>query len=539
MDLRPYFQPLLKWWWLIFVAMLLAAGTTYMAVRNQPPVYTARTTLIIGQTITNPNPTSNELWLNQQLSSFYTDYAYREPITAAAMQNLGLTWLPKYVVKPQGNNQFLEINVTDTDPQRAMLVAQELARQLIKASPGATITGDPTREAFTDQQLVETQKQILETQKQIADKQLEFGSLESAKELAVARQDLQALQDKLTLLRTNYANLLNNSEHTASNILSVLEPAALPTKPSGLNKYLLVAVAAIAGLVLGVGGSYLLESLDDTIKRPKDVERLLGYPILGYLMNLSRREKYSLYVAEHPRSFMAEAFRNLRASLEISMLESGAKTLLVTSPDASDGKSFVAVNLAVSMVQSGKRVLLVDGDMRRPKVHKCFGIEDRLGLTDLLKGTMKAESIMHKWEDGKLNIITAGAGNDLVDQYLNPDNVAHLLEKLKSLADVVIIDNPPFMIADTMIFATKVDGVLLVVRPGTTNKELAALVKERLASVQAHVLGVVMNRIPMTKTGYYGEYRYYMPYYYAREKKGSAEGEKPMEPIKKNTMSAK
>jgi succinoglycan biosynthesis transport protein ExoP len=539
MDIRSYFTPLLKWWWLILITVILAAGMSYMLVRNQPPVYTAQTTLLIGNTISQPNPSSNEFWLNQQLTSFYMDLSYREPVKDATMNALGLNWLPDYVVKPLGNNQFLVINVTDTDPNRAMLVAQELAKQLIETSPAAAVADDPSREQFAADQLVRTQAQIIETENQISLKQTELGTVQSARDIEVARRDLQALQDKLLLLRTNYANLLTNTKRTISNSLTIIEPASLPTKPSGLNKYLLVLVAGVAGLALGIGGSYLLEGLDDTIKKPKDVERLLGYPILGYLMNLGKRYKYSLYVAEHPRSFMAEAFRNLRTNLEVNWAESNLKTILVTSPEAGDGKSYVAVNLAVNLVQGGKRVLLIDGDLRKPTIHKYFDLEDRLGTTDLLKGTMKPDSVMHKWEDGKLNIITAGAGNDMPDTFLTPETVGHLLDRLKGLADVVIIDNPPCLVSDTLIFASKVDGILLVMRPGNTNRDLAQLIKTRLDSVNAHILGVVLNRISLGQASYYGEYRYYLPHYYAREKGMTKEGEQSLEQVKKTTMPVK
>ena len=510
-----------------------------MLVRNQPPGFHCPDDAVIGNTISQPNPSSNEFWLNQQLTSFYMDLSYREPVKEATMNALGLTFLPKYVVKPLGNNQFLVINVTDTDPNRAMLVAQQLAVQLIKTSPAASIAEDPSREKFAADQMVKTQEQIIETENQISLKQTELGTLQSARDIAVAKNDLQALQEKLILLRTNYSNLLTNTKSTVSNSLTIIEPASLPTRPSGLNKYVLVLVAGFAGLALGVGGSYLLESLDDTIKKPKDVERLLGYPILGYLMNLGKKYKYSLYVAEHPRSFMAEAFRNLRTNLEVNWAEANLKTILVTSPDAGDGKSYVAVNLAVNLVQGGKRVLLVDGDLRKPTIHKYFDLEDRLGTTDLLKGTMKPDSVMHKWEDGKLNIITAGAGNDMPDSFLTPEAVGHLLDRLKVLADVVIIDNPPCLVSDTLIFASKVDGILLVLRPGNTNRDLAGLIKTRLESVNAHILGVVLNRISLGQASYYGEYRYYLPYYYAREKGMSKEGEKTLDQAKKTTIPVK
>ncbi len=260
MEIRSYIAPLFKWWWLILVATLLAAFTSFMVVRNQPPVYTAYTTLIIGKTISEPNPSSNEFWLNQQLTSFYMDLSYRDPIKDATMQALGITFLPDYVVKPLGNNQFLQINVTDTNPQRAKLVADTLAAQLIKSSPGATLSGNPTQDQFAADQLVKIQEQIVETQTQITEQQGSLGTLTSASELETARQVLRTLQDKLSLLRTNYTSLLANTKPVVTNSLEVIEPATVPVKPSGLNKYLIIMITSIAGLVLGSGASYLLES---------------------------------------------------------------------------------------------------------------------------------------------------------------------------------------------------------------------------------------------------------------------------------------
>ena len=445
MEIRSYFAPLFKWWWLILVAGLLAALTSFLVVRNQPAVYTAYTTLIIGKTITDPNPSSNEFWLNQQLTSFYMDLSYRDPIKEAAMKELGINFLPSYVVKPLGNNQFLQINVTDTNPQRAKQVADTLAAQLIKASPGATLSGNPTQDQFAADQLAKTQAQIVETETEIANKQGELGSIQSAHELEAAKQNLQTLQDKLSLLRTNYANLLANSKPAVTNILEVIEPATVPTKPSGLNKYMIIAIACMAGLALGAGAAYLLESLDDTVKSPKEIEKLLGLPIIGFLMDVGKQYKYHRYVEEHPRSMMADAFRSIRTSLEIRGTETGLKTILVTSPDVGDGKSSVSVNLAINVAQGGKQVILIDGDLRRPTVHKYFELEDRLGLSDVLKGAVKIESVLYKWGDGKLRILTAGEGNELPDKILTPENIEYLLERLKGMADMVIIDNPPFL----------------------------------------------------------------------------------------------
>ncbi len=232
---------------------------------------------------------------------------------------------------------------------------------------------------------------------------------------------------------------------------------------------------------------------------------------------------------------MAEAFRSIRTSLEIRGTEENIKTLLVTSPDAGDGKSSVSVNLAINMAQGGKQVILIDGDFRRPTVHKYFDFEDRLGLSDVLQGAVKIDLVLQKWGDGKLRILTAGNGNEMPDKFLTPENIEYLLERLKGMADMIIIDNPPFLISDTLVFASKVDGVLVVVRPGTTTRELARLIKERITSVNGKILGVVLNRIPIRQSGYYGDYRYYMPYYYEKSKRSMKDEQNNLEPVKKNS----
>lgn len=499
------------------LSTLLALGTSFLMVRDLPPVYTSQSTLLIGKTITNPNPSSNDFWLNQQLTSFYMDLAYREPVTDAAKKALNLSALPKYTVKPLGNNQFLEIDVTDPDPQLAMRVATELARQLIVISPGGAQSGDPARNKFTDEQLTKTQLLIIATEEQIAKKQDEMGTIQSARDLENAKQEIQTLQERLILLQTNYSNLAATSKPAVSNSLQLIGPATLPTVPSGINNYLIMAIAGVAGLVLGGGAAYLLEGLDATLKTPKEIEKALGLPLIGYLMDMGKEYRFSRYVADHPRSMYAEAVRTLRANLEIQAPEKRIKTLMVTSPDQGDGKTSVSVNLAISFAQGGKSVILIDADLRRPSIHKYFAFDERTGVSDVIDGKVKPASALQAWGDGGLSVMTAGDSKEIGDEFFSPEKVEKLLNEVKVLADIVIVDNPPIAVSDALIFASKVDAILLVVRPGSTNRDLAKLMKQRIDDVQGKILGVVLNGIPITKSGYYGVYRYYIPYYYGKE----------------------
>jgi capsular exopolysaccharide synthesis family protein len=538
MGIQPYLTPLFKWWWLILLSTLLALITSFFAVWNLPLVYTSHTTMIIGKTITNPNPSANDFWLNQQLASFYTDLSYREPVVGSVKKALGLNALPKYTVKPLGNNQFLEIDVTDENPQLASKVASELAHQIIAISPGGLQTTDSARGKFTDEQLAKTQAQIVETENDIAKKQNDLANLLSAQDLEKAKNDIKTAQEKLVLLQTNYSNLLASSKSVVTNILEVIEPANIPTQPSGLSKYLIIAIACAAGLVLGVGASYLLEGVDRSVKTPRDIEKDLGLPILGYLMDMGKAYRYTRYVADHPRSMLAEAFRTLRANLEILGADGNLRTIMVTSPDQGDGKTSVSVNLAINLAQGGKQVILLDADLRRPTVHKYFSFQDRIGVMDVLEGRVDISSTLKKWGDGKLSVMAAGVGEKISEESFSSEKVAALLQELKGMADIVVVDNPPIAVSDTLIFASKVDGILLVVRPGFTNRDLAKLMKERIESAQGKIIGVVLNRIPITRSGYFGEYRHYIPYYYATEEDNSTNLTQtaPVSSNKKNTQ---
>jgi capsular exopolysaccharide synthesis family protein len=513
MEIRSYLTPVLKWWWMIFLAVGLAVGTSYYFVRQQPLVYTSHTTLMIGRTISDPNPSGNDFFLNQQLSGLYANMATTEPIQNATKKALGLTFLPKYVVKPLASNQFIEIDVTDTNAERATRVAAEIANQLILVSPGNAQSTDKSHQDFISKQLDDVQQQIVDTQDQITKKQADLSNLQSAKDLAQTQTDLQTLATKLSLLQTNYANLASASKNNVANILQVIEPAMLPTKPVGPSKYLISALAGLIGLVLSVGASYLMESLDDTLKTPTEVQKFLKLPTIGYFMNLGKRFGASPYVYLHPHSQMAEAYRSLRSNIEFSRSENPLHVILVTSLEAKDGKTTVAINLALSLVQTGKQVILVDADLRRPSIHRYLDLPEREGLRDVLEDSTRLDSALYRWKDTDLLILSNGTPtDDLPDRLLSPSQIETFLYDLRRKADVIVIDSSPLIVSDAISLAARADGVLIVVRPGHTNKDLIKNMLDKVERAGANIVGVVLNRIPMHQPGFQGEYRNYSPY---------------------------
>jgi polysaccharide biosynthesis transport protein len=272
MDYSNILARLRKWWWLIIVSTILAGAVSFFAVSQQPLVYKTHATLLIGNAISNPNPSGNEFWLSQQLAQVYTDLAQRDVVQEAVKQSLGLSSLPTYSVRAVPNSQLIEITVTDNYPERAMVVANELANQLILQSPtNSSDAEEAKRQEFIRKQLDELEQNIQATSDSILTQQEELAVMTSARQISDAQNQIAALNSKLSTLQSNYASLLSNTNSVAINTLSIVESATLPQSPVGPEITMTVLTAAGIGLALAVAGVFLFEYLDDTVKNSDDV----------------------------------------------------------------------------------------------------------------------------------------------------------------------------------------------------------------------------------------------------------------------------
>jgi polysaccharide biosynthesis transport protein len=386
MDLNRILKVFLKWWWLLLGAMLLAGISSYFAVSQQAPVYEARTVLMLGRAFENPNPSGNELNLGQQLAPTYASIANMSVVRQETMEALGLRSLPSYRAQALPNSQLIEIVVTDTSPQRAQAVANELANQLILQSPTAPRPEEQEREAFVDEQLSSLQTNIEETEETLAAKQLELESAFSARDIERLEREILTLEDKLRTLQGNFAALLANTSSGAINSISVIEPATLPRRPIGPASAMTVLTAAVIGLVLAAAAALFLDYLDDTVRTETDVAAITNLPVLPGIPDFSEApEGRRLVMRTDALSLTAENFRALHSAIRANGDEEALRTILVTSPRPNEGKSLISANLALTMAQSGYNVLLVDADLRRPMQHKLFGLSNEKGLANLMQ----------------------------------------------------------------------------------------------------------------------------------------------------------
>ena len=521
MEIRQYISPLIKWWWLILGSTLVATLASVYAVSRQPDLYQARSAMMLGQAMNNPNPTYNELNMTRELSQTYIQMADRNPVRAETMDALDLTWLPQYAVRLVPDTQLIEILVNDTSPERAMVVANELANQIVLSSPtSAREQEDLDRQAFINNQLDDLEAQIEVTNGEILDTENVLANSISARQIADLEAQLTSLENKLRTLQSNYADLIDSTQQGAINSLTVFEEATVPLEPIGPNRMSTVLTAAAIGFVLGVLAAYFLEYLDDTVKSPAEVERLTHLPTLtGIAAFPEENSKQPLIALDRPRSPISEAYRGLRTAIMFTHIDKAMSSILVSSPNIGEGKSVTAANLGIVMAQAGHRVLLVEADLRRPKIQEIFDrINSTVGLTNLLLEMIierekyaAAEDIIglvertiHDTQQNGLFLLTCGPKPPNPAELVGSEKMGMLMKVLSDAFDIVIVDAPPILaVTDAVVLSTRVDGVVLVSSAGETRRDQLKQATEQLREVNAQILGVVLNRLSPKTAGYY------------------------------------
>lgn len=442
-------------------------------------------------------------------------------------------------VENQINQMSAEIeNVsTETVQQQLKQVEAQIATMQTEVSQLQNDIRQLTPPTTTEQQNLLSEKEarlnqvqpVLLLSQQIYADLLVLGKPSSTEDNGTTR--LSQLQTTLKLYQEIYINLLNNLEairlarlQNTPNVVSI-EAAIVPTKPIRPNPMTNIGLSAVVGLMLAGGIAFLIEYVDDTIRTPEDIERILKLPVIGYIGDISANqgESVDVHVLKYPRSPISEAFRSLRTNLEFTNVDHALKKILVTSTGPGEGKTMIAVNLAAIIAQGGKRVLLLDADMRRPRVHKIFGISNRIGLSTLFRGNMSVRSAMRTIDDMEnVFVITSGSLPPNPAELLATAKMDNILREAGEHVDVIIVDSPPSLVADFQVLATKLDGVLMVVQPGHTRADAAFAMLERLGRVDGSMLGVVLNKIPRDSHFYGGYYHNYYSnkhgdYYYQSE----------------------
>jgi tyrosine-protein kinase Etk/Wzc len=337
-------------------------------------------------------------------------------------------------------------------------------------------------------------------------------------ELAKFQRTRESLEKLYTLVEEKYQEALINEQSQPGNVL-IVDNARVPIKPSKPNRMLIIIVGFVLGGVIAVGYVLIKNYFDNTVKTPEDMQKK-GINVLAWIPQIEGVDdglkEHEFIVARKPDSIPSEAFRALRTRIQFSgrAIEKPIKTILVTSSAPQEGKTTLCVNLAGSFAQSNKKVLVMDCDLRKPRLHNVFKAQRRPGLIDYLYGENTLEEIIKKSEIPNLSYITTGTIPPNPAETLESTQMKNFIKEMESKYDLILLDSPPIIaVTDSEILSNMVDVSLLVVSAETTEIELMEKSSELLRNGSSSFLGAILNNFSY-KSGYGSYYKYY--YYYSR-----------------------
>lgn len=282
-----------------------------------------------------------------------------------------------------------------------------------------------------------------------------------------------------------------------------------PVSPRPLRNY---ALGGLLGLVVGILVAVLRQALDTKIRTGEILREQTGAPLLGAIPFEAAAKKAPLILDWDARSTRAEAFRQLRTNLQFVDVDRTGQVVVVTSSVPDEGKSATTVNLAIAFAEAGKRVLLIDADMRRPKIAEHLGIEGAVGLSNVLAGQVGAEDVLQRWGRHELSVLPTGAIPPNPSELLGSQRMVELLAQMRERFDTVLIDTPPLLpVTDAAVTAARADGAILIVRAGRTSRTQVQAGRRALDTVDARLLGCVISMVSRAQEGYY--------YYRAEQRK--------------------
>lgn len=547
MELLEYWYIIRKRLWIIVLLAIVGTGSAFFFSQRQEPQYRTTTTLYLnpaapsallqpvsGRSAESLAKTYSEFMRTQSFAQLMAQEMDSPPSTDAILQAISTQYV--------ADTQFFKITAVYSDPETAQvlanvaaetLIAENMARQ--RAQQEQIQAQQDPKAALGRERLTELQS-ALQSELDAYDEQIEtissqIENLQSGPSTEETNQRVLSLREELIRLRSLRTQVLTSLAETQASIASneesanvdtavVVDEAQLPAKPLPRDIAQNVLLALAASLVIGGGIAFALEYLDYTIKRPEILDAVYGMPAYGVIdivggSGVELDKETALITQDDPFSPTAEAFRVLRTNIQVAGLDEPVRSLLVTSAGPREGKTFIASNIAASMAQNGNRVIAVDADLRKPMLHRAFGLTREPGFTNLvLDEGFHLDDMLKPTEIENLWLLPCGTIPSNPAELLGSVRAAQVMQQLEANADVVVYDTPPAAtVTDAVVISPRVDGVLQVIQAGETRIDIVLRCKDVLERAGATVLGPVLNQVKQADVGYYA---YYYGYGYYR-----------------------
>lgn len=517
MDLGDYIRLFRKRLWAILLAAMLFGTLGYLRTTRDPLVYQAETMIAVGGYIQAANPDSAAIVAGRELAQSYIVLATTYHVLYSAIEALDLPDTPETLreqvrVSAIPNTSLLRIQVSYSDPVVCAALANQIAVELIRQSPG-TLSEEQRKKLEMAQAAIDTLDQDLRDLRQQLDdldEQLlaEGSSLqgEEWQRLMTQRNWLVERISEATTSQAQFFVIVAELEQQ-SNVLRVVEEARAPVNPTNTSPIFMVVAGVIIGGGLAAGLVVLLEYFDDTVRGPEEVVEEVGLAVLTLIPRFGRRrDKYPkrLITRLKPHNPVSERYRALRARLLLTSDGREKKVFVVTSSGPHEGKSVTVSNLAVAVAATGRRVVLVDADLRQPSLHRIFELDNEVGLSTLLSEAvqgrpepMAVRQCLQATATPNLRVVTSGPLPDNPAELLGSDAMREWVLQLlrEPEADVLLFDAPPaLVVSDASVLAATINAsVVLVLRAGHTSFGSALEAKTQLLQLGIALEGTVLN----------------------------------------------
>ena len=540
-SILDYVQILWRWLWLLLLVAIAAGAVAYYLTDQQPRVYEASAKAIVNVVSrTDYYDSYTATYTSQRLAETYAQTMVTETLLQTVAEKLGYPVTGSVKATSVENSPIFNISVTDSDPQKAADTANAViaafAEKVMRDQASRYLELKSSLEAEIadlDNKLTQVNSELsileikdaeyeaaVERNKQLEKDGLPTIPVERDPQDYVSRAELELAKAQYQSNRSSlFANLqqIRLTEVQSATTISQLNQAIPNTTPIQPQPLKSGALAAVVGFMVAAGVVFLIAYLEDEIRDPSELSQRWGIPVIGVITNFSASQE-PLITLSKPRMPVSESFRSLRTNLQFSGIDAPLKTLLITSASPSDGKSSVAANLATVIAQSDKEVVIVDGDMRRPTMHKVFKLSNRLGLSDyFIRTPDKMTGVVKKTAVNGLSIITSGSLPPNPSELLASTKMQDVINLLTKHFDMVILDSPPLLaVTDALILAKSVDGVILVIDPKKTKRGAIQQAVEQLKRLDARLLGIVLNNIKVKRSSYYYNREYYYSKHYGK-----------------------
>ena len=551
-DFSFYFQALLRHWVLIvFMTALGVAGAIFTNALMQPR-YKATVLMMIDRENAGRIEQINFASWTSDEDYYRTQYKLLESKTLLekVYEELNLAEIPEYsngwkslkdslIITPITRSRLVEVTITSFDSCLATKIAnnlaQSFAQQNIKnrlSMAGEVITAlESTEQSPEQQELLNSLPQVVNSDfiKGLKNQELAISSelskllgkyTEQHPEVISLKKQLASIQkiiDRETKRLLQSIKIDLSGQFSANNI-RIIDEAVVPERPYRPRKVLNIGIGLLVGFIFGIVLSLLAELLNQTIKSSKEVEDVLKLPLLGFVPHEKQRKGYEDYriMLKEGNVLTAENIRNIRTMVSFSLNAGKVKSLLITSSLQGEGKSFLSSSLATAFAQAGKKVLLVDGDLRRGRLHRIFKISNEKGLSSLWTEGQTSEGEkknIQKTDVKGLSVLTSGPRPANSSELLSTPFLKEFVESLFNDFDLVLIDCPASLpVADTFLWGQIIDKAIFAVRQSKTSVKSAKFALERMKQANIKVIGCVINDCHQSGTPY-GEYGYYKSYY--------------------------